>query len=168
MNSPVQDGCHAGMPCLRVGEVEQAVDFYTRALGAQELTRVLLTGSRGVALVQLRIGGTTVLVAAEEGPATTRPQRDHIVTHLHVEDVERTLWRAVDAGATVSVPAQDVLWGGRYGQLVDPFGYVWSLASHRNARMPPEMRRRTRAAFAEASESDPDLDHGIFDIQRGQ
>jgi hypothetical protein len=85
-----------------------------------------------------------------------------------VEDVESAFWRAVNAGATVSVPVQEVFWGGRYGQLVDPFGYAWSLASHGNARMPQEMRRRARAAFAEASESDPDLDHEIFDIQRGQ
>jgi uncharacterized glyoxalase superfamily protein PhnB len=63
-----------------------------------------------------------------------------VTIHLYVEDVDATVAQAVAAGATIKMPVADMFWGDRYGQVVDPFGHHWSVATHTRDVTPEEMR----------------------------
>ena len=64
-----------------------------------------------------------------------------VTMHLYVEDVDATVARAVAAGAKVTMPVADMFWGDRYGQLEDPFGHRWSVATHARDMTPEEMHK---------------------------
>ncbi len=70
---------------------------------------------------------------------------------LYVEDVDRVVRQAVDAGATVTMPVDDMFWGDRYGKLADPFGHEWQVATHKEDVPPEEMAERAREAMASMS-----------------
>jgi uncharacterized glyoxalase superfamily protein PhnB len=74
-----------------------------------------------------------------------------VTIHLYVTDADATFARAVEAGATVTMPLADMFWGDRYGMLEDPFGHSWSIASHREDLTKEQMQERGAAAFAGAS-----------------
>jgi uncharacterized glyoxalase superfamily protein PhnB len=65
--------------------------------------------------------------------------------HLYVADADAVFNRAVAAGAKTVMPPTDTFWGARYGQLTDPFGHVWSIATHREDVSVEEMQRRMAA-----------------------
>ena len=68
--------------------------------------------------------------------------------HLYTEDADATIQRATTAGAKVTMPAQDMFWGDRYGQIVDPFGYRWAVATRKENLSRDEVNRRAAAMFA--------------------
>ncbi len=68
--------------------------------------------------------------------------------HLQVEDADTVFNQAVEAGATVAMPLSNMFWGDRYGQLTDPFGYRWSIASKVEELTPEQMRERMAAVMA--------------------
>ena len=65
-----------------------------------------------------------------------------------MEDVDAAFQRAVDAGATVEMALEDMFWGDRFGTVTDPFGHVWSMASHVEDLTPEEIEERGKAAMA--------------------
>ena len=71
-----------------------------------------------------------------------------MVIHLFVDDVDSSFKRAVGAGAKVTQPLMDMFWGDRFGQVRDPFGHLWSLATHKEDLSPQEMARRGQEAMA--------------------
>ena len=64
-----------------------------------------------------------------------------VTLHLYVDDVDAAFARAVAAGAKVTMPLADQFWGDRYGQLEDPFGHKWSIATHKRDVTPEEMKK---------------------------
>jgi PhnB protein len=68
---------------------------------------------------------------------------------LYVEDVDAAFRKAVGAGATATMPPQDMFWGDRYGKLADPFGHEWSIATHIEDLSPDQIQERAQAAFAQ-------------------
>ena len=73
-------------------------------------------------------------------------------------DVDRVFKQAIDAGARMTMPVSDMFWGNRFGQVTDPFGYSWSLATHKEDLPPEELQKRAKAAMAkmaQATVSDP-------------
>ena len=71
--------------------------------------------------------------------------------YLYVEDVDATFKQAVAAGATVKMPVADMFWGDRYGQVVDPFGHVWGIGTHKEDLTPAQIKQRAEAFFAQAA-----------------
>ena len=67
---------------------------------------------------------------------------------MYVEDVDSAFQQAIDAGATVIMPLDDMFWGDRFGTLADPYGHSWSLATHVEDVPPEEMEERGKAAMA--------------------
>ena len=67
--------------------------------------------------------------------------------HLYVTDVDTTFSQAVEAGATATMPVADMFWGDRHGKLVDPFGHLWSIATHVEDLTPELMQERMAAVF---------------------
>ena len=118
------------VPQLSLGDAVAAIDFYTRAFGAQELARIPAQDGKRLLHVHMRINGSSIMfndAFAECGQGLVAPQA--FVLHLQVDDVEAWWTRAVEAGVEVAMPLQDMFWGDRYGQVRDPFGVTWSLAS---------------------------------------
>lgn len=123
----------AVIPHLVVGDGAAAIDFYVKAFGGTELGRMPGPDGRLVhAAVQ--INGSTVMLADDypeycDGQSET-PQGlggTPVTIHLVVTDVDAAFAQAVDAGAEVVMPLDDMFWGDRYGVVRDPFGHKWSL-----------------------------------------
>jgi PhnB protein len=120
------------IPYLSVTGGKAAVDFYTRAFGAVEEYRALADDGQRLMHSRMRINGGLVMLSddfPEYRGGGAMPPPSGVTVHLQVEDAEAAWKRAVDAGATVKLQLQDMFWGDRYGQLVDPFGHSWSIAA---------------------------------------
>jgi PhnB protein len=153
MAKPIPDGYHTITPHLVIKGASEAIEFYKRAFGAEELCRMPFPGPDGqvkLGHAELQIGNSRLFLA-DEFPeyGSTGPNGSSPVTiHLYVTDADAVFNRAVEAGATVSMPLADQFWGDRYGKLVDPFGHHWSIATHVEDLTPEQMEERKAAAFS--------------------
>ena len=142
---------HEVYPYLRVRGAAEAIGFYARAFGAEELFRLTEPSGR-IGHAEVRIGPATVMLAEERpesgirGPCSLGGTA--VAIHLHVADVDGLFEQAVDAGATVVRPLQDQFYGERSGMVRDPFGHEWLLGGHIETVTPEEMQRRYAAMFA--------------------
>jgi uncharacterized glyoxalase superfamily protein PhnB len=137
-------------PYLRVHSTSDAIEFYCRAFGAQELFRLTAPGGR-IGHAQIKIGPATVMLGDEypergvRGPLALGGTT--VAIHLHVADVDGAFRQAVSAGAAVIMPPKDQFWGERIAIVRDPFGHEWLLGGHLESVTPEEMQRRYTAAF---------------------
>lgn len=133
MVRPIPEGMHSVTPHLVCSDAAAAIDFYRRAFGAVEEFRLAGPGGKLVHAC-VRIGDSRVFLVDEFPAMGARgPQAlggSPVTLHHQVEDVDAVITRAVDAGAVLAMPAQDMFWGDRYGQVRDPFGHVWAIATH--------------------------------------
>lgn len=148
MAKPIPDGYHSVTPYLTIRGAAEALDFYRRAFGAEERVRMPGPDGQGVMHAEIRIGDSIVMLGEESiemgapSPKTLGGSGSSIL--IYVEDVDAAFDRAVNAGGTVRVPVTDMFWGDRYGQVADPFGHIWSIATHKED-VPPEQMGRRRA-----------------------
>jgi PhnB protein len=156
MAKPIPDGYHTLTTYLAVDDAAAAIDYYTRAFGAKELGRMDAPGGK-VGHAELEIGDSRLMLSDPFPQSSTRPPKELRGTtasvFLYVEDVDAVVQRAVDAGATVTMEVADQFWGDRFGTVTDPFGHVWSVATHVEDVPPEEMADRAKAAMAGASSS---------------
>jgi uncharacterized glyoxalase superfamily protein PhnB len=152
MAHPIPAGSHTITPHLVIKGATEAIDFYKRAFGAKEISRMPFPGPDSqvrLGHAELELGDSRLFLADEfpeqgvVGPAGASP----VTIHLYVTDADTTFRRAVDAGATVAMPLANMFWGDRYGKLVDPFGHHWSIAEHLEDLTPEQMQERMEAAF---------------------
>ena len=130
---PIPDGMHSVTPHLVCAGAVDAIKFYKKAFSAIEKSRV--AGKDGKIMnAQLRIGDSAIMLVDEmPGMGSLGPKSlkgSPVTIHLYVEDVDASVKRAVAAGAKITMPVADMFWGDRYGCLEDPFGHLWSIASH--------------------------------------
>jgi PhnB protein len=148
MAQPIPEGSRTVTPHLVVKGAAKAIDFYADAFGAVEHHRMGAPGGL-VGHAQIQIGDS-LLFLADEFPGSPSPIKlkgTPVTIHLYVEDVDATFARAVKAGAKVKMPVMDMFWGDRYGQVVDPFGHSWSIATHKEDVSPEDMAIRGKAAM---------------------
>ena len=155
MGHPIPAGYHAITPHLVIKGAAEAIEFYKRAFGAEEVCRMPFPAEDGgvkIGHAELQIGDSKLFLADEfPGYGSVGPDGSSPVTiHLYVTDADATFNRAVEAGATVKMPLEDAFWGDRYGKLVDPFGHHWSIAEHLEDLTPEQMQERMAAAMAGA------------------
>lgn len=132
---PIPEGMHTITPHLVCEGAAEAIEFYKKAFGAVERGR--MPGPDGKIMhAMLSIGDSPLMLnddfpemAGGRGPKAL--QGSPVTLHLYVEDVDAAFAKAVAAGATVRMPVADMFWGDRYGQVTDPFGHHWSLATHK-------------------------------------
>ena len=145
---PIPEGYHSVTPYLIIGGAAKAIDFYKKAFGATELMR-FPTPDGKVGHAEIKIGDSAVMLADEypemgyKGPPALGGSPVSIM--LYVEDVDSIFKRAVAAGATVKEAVQDKFYGDRGGTLIDPFGHIWHIATHKEDVSLEEMERRARA-----------------------
>lgn len=152
MVKPIPDGFHSLTPYLVVKGGADAIEFYKKALGAEELYRHVCEKTDRIMNAKLRIG-TSLLMLNDEipefgcfGPGGERPSP--VTLHLYVEDVDSLFQRAIDAGGEATMPVSDTFWGDRYGQFRDPFGHSWSIATHKEDLTDDEIRERMKHAMS--------------------
>lgn len=131
---PIPGGYSTVTPFLSIKNATQAIEFYKKAFGAEEL-EMHFTPDGKVLHAVIKIGNSLVMLADEfdKGCGISSPQSlkgSSVMLHIYVKDVDAAFDRAVKAGAKVRMPVDDMFWGDRYGQLEDPFGHLWSIATH--------------------------------------
>ena len=150
---PIPDGHEQAVPYLSVNGGARAIEFYQRAFGATETLRMAMPDGR-IGHAEIRIGRAVLMLADEFPEMGFRSPRtlggSPVTIHLYVEDVDALAARAVAAGATVKRPVQDQFYGDRSVTLEDPFGHVWSFATHKEDVPPEELRRRHAALYGAA------------------
>ena len=148
---PMPEGYEAPIPSLTVDGAAAAIDFYTRAFGARERARMEGPGGT-IAHAELEIGGSVVMLADPFPQSTRKSPRElggtSVGVFMYVDDVDAVVERAVAAGATITMPVDDMFWGDRYGKVADPFGHEWEIATHKEDLTPEEMQRRGEEAMA--------------------
>jgi PhnB protein len=151
---PIPDGYHTLTPYLAVDDAAAAIEYYMQAFGAKE--RVRMDGPDGkIAHAELEIGDSLVMLSDPFAQSDTRSPKELGGTtggvFMYVEDVDKTVEKAVEAGATVTMEIADQFWGDRFGSIVDPFGHHWSIATHVEDVPPDEMAERAKQAMAAMS-----------------
>ena len=145
MVEPIPAGYHSVTPYLMVRDAARAMAFYRDAFGATEVMRFAGPDGR-IAHAEVKIGDSHVMLADElpdqgfVGPQTLGGAGVSLM--LYVNDVDATFAKALAAGATVRRPVADQFYGDRMGTLVDPYGHVWSIGTHREDVCVEEMQRR--------------------------
>jgi PhnB protein len=140
--NPIPEGMHSVTPHLVCAGAAAAIDFYRKAFNAVETAR--LPGPNGKLMHgAVRIGDSTVMLVdemPEHGSFGPKSLKGSPVTiHLYVPNADEFVAQAVAAGAKVTMPVTEMFWGDRYGQLEDPFGHRWSVATHVKDVTPAEM-----------------------------
>ena len=139
---PIPTGYHTVTPALNQPDANATIDFCKRAFGAK--VRMLMKSPDGkIAHAELQIGDSIVML----NDAIHEPAQPAGL-FLYVTDVDKTIAKAVKAGAAVVMPAQDMFWGDRFGSLTDPSGNRWGIATHREDVSPKEMKKRAASAFS--------------------
>jgi len=147
---PIPDGHYTVTPYLIIKGAASALDFYKKAFGAVELMR-LADASGKVGHAEIKIGNSPIMLADEfpemgfRGPQSLGGSAVGIA--LYVEDVDARFNQAVAAGGKVLRPVKDQFYGDRSGTLVDPFGHVWTIATHKEDVPPEEINRRFEASM---------------------
>ena len=148
----IPEGYHTVTPYLTLRDAAGAIEFYKKAFGAMEIFR-MNSPDGTVGHAELKIGDSIIMLSEEnpKGECRSPASLNGTTTSLflYVEDVDATFNQAVRAGATVSMPVTDMFWGDRHGQVSDPFGHRWSIATHKEYLSPKEVAERARKAFAQ-------------------
>ncbi len=145
--SPIPAGHHTVTPSLILDNAAQAIDWYKKALGAEEVARAV--GPDGKIMhAEIRIGDSLIMLndamGGGKGPRAIGGSPASL--WIYVEDCDALFNRAVAAGAQVSPgpmgQMMDQFWGDRSGSFVDPGGYVWTIATHKEDLTPQELQQR--------------------------
>lgn len=153
---PIPKGYHTVTPFLIIKGAAKAIDFYKKAFGAKVLSRCDCPDSGMVMHAELKIGDSMVMLADEwkgsEGCTALSPKSlkgTCVYLHLYVKNVDIAFKAAVKSGAKVLMPVTDMFWGDRHGQLEDPFGHKWSIATHKEDLSKKEIEKRAMECMSE-------------------
>jgi PhnB protein len=146
---PIPEGYHAITPYLSIKGASDAIEFYKKAFGASEVMRMAQPDGR-IGHAELQFGDSRIMLADEHPEMDFRSPRaiggTPVMLHLYVDDVDTVVSRAVSAGAKALRPVEDQFYGDRSGSVVDPYGHVWHVATHKEDLSMDEIRKRAAAA----------------------
>jgi PhnB protein len=145
------------IPHLVCTPCAEAIEFYKKAFGAEDVARMPAPDGKRIMHAEIRIAGRPLFLVDDFpeycGGKAMSPQAlggTPVTIHRYVDDCDAAIGRAQKAGAIVKMPPEDMFWGDRYGVVVDPFGHVWSFATHIADLTPEQMAKTAEAAFAQA------------------
>jgi uncharacterized glyoxalase superfamily protein PhnB len=149
--NPIPEGFHSITPHLTVDGAAAFIDFTKNAFGAVEIMRSPGPGGK-LMHATVKIGDSMLMfhddLCAEFGMPPVVKGNLPFVLNLNVPDADATFEKAVAAGAEVTMPLADQFWGDRYGQVRDPFGFVWAIATHKEDLTPQQIQERAAAMMA--------------------
>jgi PhnB protein len=142
--TPIPEGYHTVTPSLTVGDAARALDFYTRAFGAEEVMRMAGPGGK-IMHAELKIGSSRLMLQDEMPEMRTKSPRTYggspVTFYVYVPDVEAAWKQATGAGAKIVMNLEDMFWGDRIGAVEDPYGHQWTLAQHMKDPSEDDMKR---------------------------
>jgi PhnB protein len=147
----IPEGYYSLTPYLVVKGAAEAIEFYKKAFGAVETMRMDGPGGR-IMHAEVKIGNSTLMLGDENperhalSPATLGGAGCSVM--LYTDDTDATFKAAVAAGARADQPPTDMFWGDRMGNVTDPFGHSWAIATHKEDVSPEEMQKRMQTAMA--------------------
>jgi PhnB protein len=148
--SHIYPGANSLNPYINIKGCSDAIAFYKKAFGAIEKLRLLMPDGK-IAHAELEIEGSLLMMADENLDwGTKSPDTlggNPMTIGLYVPDVDQSFQKAIDAGATVIMPVKDEFYGDRTGQVIDPFGYKWMIATHKEDVSQEEMQIRMNKMF---------------------
>ena len=155
---PIPAGQENLIPHLVCDPCSEAIDFYKKAFGAEEVHRMAGPDGRKIMHAAIRIGSSFVFLVDDfpefcggKSESPTSLKGTPVTIHRYVDNCDAAIQRAQEAGATVLMPAQDMFWGDRYGVISDPYGHKWSFATHLRDLTPDQMQSAMKDAFAQGT-----------------
>ena len=151
----IPDGYHTITPNITVRDAANALEFYQKAFGAEEVMRMPGPGGK-IMHAEIRIGDSRLMIADEmpemgnKGPKAL--DGSPVSFYVYVNNVDAAWKRAVGAGAKELMPLENMFWGDRTGRLEDPYGHIWVLAQHVKDLSPAEMKAGQEAFAAKMRE----------------
>jgi PhnB protein len=152
---PVPDGYHTATPYLIVKNAANAIEFYKKAFGATELMRLPGPGGR-IMHAEIKIGNSPIMLADESPEMGHRSPQSlggtPVSLLLYLNDVDAQFQQALAAGASVQRPLRDEFYGDRTGTVIDPYGHIWSLSTHKEDLSPEQMEKRFQEFMKQQSQ----------------
>ena len=148
MTKPIPVGYRSVNVILTVDDAAKAIDFYKRAFGAKEISRLPMGDKIGHA--ELQIGDTRIMLNDEFPDFDNLSPKSRGGTTfgliIYTEAVDSAFRKAIAAGGKEFMPVRDQFWGDRMGTLFDPFGHKWSIATHVEDVPPEQFEERMKAS----------------------
>lgn len=149
--NPVPAGYSTLTPGLAVRDAAAAIDFYKKALGAKEKSR--MPGPDGKIMhSEIVIGNSRIMLGEENvqmgNPSPLSLNGSPISLYVYVKNVDKSFDQAIKSGASVAMPVMDQFWGDRAGMITDPYGHKWWLASHKKDLSAKQMKKAAEDFFA--------------------
>jgi PhnB protein len=154
-SQPIPKGFHTVTASLVVRNAAEAIEFYKKALGAEELMRMQSPDGK-IGHAELKIGDSIIFLTDEspamgtKSPLTLGGSTGSL--YLYVEDVDKAFKKAVDTGGKATMPVTDMFWGDRFGNFVDPYGHSWGLSTHVEDVSQEEMGKRAQDFYAQMAQ----------------
>ena len=148
---PVPQGYHTLIPYLAVDDAAKAIEYYTKAFGAKERAR--MDGPDGkIGHAELKIAGGNIMLADESPEMGHRSVQSYggspVSLMFYVPDVDKSFAQAIAAGGKVKNAVKDQFYGDRSGTLTDPFGLMWTIATHKEDVSVSDMQKRMEKMMA--------------------
>jgi PhnB protein len=151
---PIPDGYSTVTPYLFIKGAAAAIEYYKKVFGAQEIMHLPAPGGL-VGHAELKIGNSVIMLSDEnpqwgtKGPHTLGGSATSL--HVYVENVDSVVQKALAEGAQLHRPVKDQFYGDRSGSVVDPFGHLWSIATHIEDVSPEEIEKRMAVAMSQSA-----------------
>ena len=153
MAKPTPDGYHAVTPSFTFRDSQKAIAFYQKAFGAKVLDVFPSPTGRGTMHAVIQIGDSIIMMGDEmpgQGCKSAETLGESPVSmYVYVPNADAAFKQAVAAGGTVTMPVADMFWGDRAGQIKDPFGYSWMIATHTQDLSKDQIRKGAEAFCAQ-------------------
>jgi uncharacterized glyoxalase superfamily protein PhnB len=151
MTKPIPDGYGTVTASLIVKNAANAIEFYKKAFEAQEIYRFPGPDGKTIMHAELKIGNSRIMLSEESPQMNCRSPQSlggtGIYLYTYMENADTTFNKAVAAGAKPTMPVMDMFWGDRFGQIQDPFGHIWGLATHKKDMSPEEINKAGQEFF---------------------
>ena len=153
MATPVPEGYHAVTPSFTFKDSQKAIEFYKRAFNAKVLDLFPNLSGPGIMHATIQIGNSIVMMG-DENPGQNCKSAETlgsspISLYVYVSDTDAAFKQAIAAGGTAMMPVADMFWGDRAGQIKDPFGYSWMIATHTRDLTNEQIRKGAEAFFTQ-------------------
>jgi len=147
----IPDGYSTITASLIVKQAANAIEFYKKAFGAQELYRFPGPDGKSIMHAELNIGNSRIMLSEEAPQMNCRSPQSlggtGIYIYMYVDDADTTFNKAVAAGAKPTMQIADMFWGDRFGQIQDPFGHIWGIATHKKDMSTEEISKAGQEFF---------------------
>lgn len=152
MTQPIPKGYYTITPCFTYRDTKKAVEFYKRAFGAELIELFPNPNGKGTMHATLKIGNSIIMMGdemtngGEQCPKSAETVGSSPISlYVYVTDADKTFKQALAAGGKEMMPLADMFWGDRAGQIKDPFGYLWMIATHKQDLTEEEIKRGAEA-----------------------